>query len=590
MKTVRLSALLLGASLLLSCGGDKVTGPQVESVDVSVASQSIFVGQSTTAAAILRDASGTTITGRAITWSSSAPNIATVNASGTITGVAAGSSIITAASGGRSGTVNVTVLAPVSTITVTFASSSILAGTTTQATATLRDASGAALTGRTVTWTSGTSSVATVSSNGEVTGVSAGTSLITATSEGKSGSATITVTANPPGSFQLTSPTNRSSGASTTPTFSWQSSANATSYTIEIATASTFGSANVVSQSGLTATSFTPTSPLQAGTVYFWRVTAVNASASTMASNAAFEFSAPIPVGSSPGGVAVTPDGARALVVNSTSPGSVTIVNLNTKQTAGSIPVGASPNGIAIRPDGGQAVVTNTNSLSVINLATNAVTSTIPMPCTATTLYDIAYTPDGLKVVFPDLSSGCTQQHLRIVTLASASHTSVNLNTSGVAQGVAVMPNGNSALVTLGVTGTTMRRVDLSTLAVTTISGTSSSFGVAVLPDNSAAIVNSGPSDTIKRIALGTNTASNVVAFNGNQYWHSVALTPDGTKAVVVGDFSTAVISLATNSILATIPNGGSGVAVTPDGKHALVTALGSGSSASGILRVIRIP
>jgi DNA-binding beta-propeller fold protein YncE len=592
MRRLRYALLPIVAAAVLgfSCGGDDVTGPAVEVVDVSITSPSIFVGQTTTVTATLKDAGGSTITGREVAWLSSAAAVATVSATGLVTGVGAGTATITASSGGRSGTVSLTVVAPVASVTLTLGSASILAGSTTQATATPKDASGATLSGRTVTWSSATTAVATVNGSGLVTGVSPGNSVITATSEGKTGSATITVTGNPPGAFQLVLPTNRSAGVSTAPSFSWQAASGAASYTIEVATASSFGSTNVITQAGLTSTNYTPTSALQAGVVYFWRVTAVNTSGSTVASNATFEFSAPIPVGSSPGQVGVTPDGARALVVNSTSPGTVTLVTLATRQIAGTITVGPYPNGLAIRPDGAQAVVANSNSLSVINLSTGAVSSTIAMPCVATTLYDIAYTPDGLKVVFPDLSNGCTQSHLRIVTLATAAQVSVNLNTNAVPIGVAVMPNGNSALVTLGVTGTSMRRVDLSSLAVTTIAGTSSTYGVAVLPDNSAAIVNSGPSETIKRITLSTNTVSNVVAFDGGTYWHGLALTPDGTKAVVVGDFATAVISLATNTVVATFPSGGSGVAVTPDGKYALVTSLSSGSPGSGVLRVMRIP
>ncbi len=63
----------------------------------------------------------------------------------------------------------------------------------TQLTATLKDAVGNALNGRTVTWTSSNTGVATVSATGTVTAVAAGTATITATSEGKSGTAAVTI-------------------------------------------------------------------------------------------------------------------------------------------------------------------------------------------------------------------------------------------------------------------------------------------------------------------------------------------------------------------------------------------------------------
>ena len=64
-----------------------------------------------------------------------------------------------------------------------------------QLTATPRDANGNALTGRIVTWGSTNTAVATVNGSGLVTGVAAGSATITATSETKSGTAALTVTA-----------------------------------------------------------------------------------------------------------------------------------------------------------------------------------------------------------------------------------------------------------------------------------------------------------------------------------------------------------------------------------------------------------
>jgi hypothetical protein len=66
-------------------------------------------------------------------------------------------------------------------------------GQTTQLTATTRDANNNVLAGRAVTWSSSNTGIATVSSSGVVTGVATGSATITATSEGKSGTAAITV-------------------------------------------------------------------------------------------------------------------------------------------------------------------------------------------------------------------------------------------------------------------------------------------------------------------------------------------------------------------------------------------------------------
>src|SRR6266516_1291465 len=84
---------------------------------------------------------------------------------------------------------------PVASVAVTRVTGSVAVGQTVSFTATPEDANGNALSGRVVTWVSSGAAVATVDGNGQVTGVTAGLALITATSEGQSGTALITVTA-----------------------------------------------------------------------------------------------------------------------------------------------------------------------------------------------------------------------------------------------------------------------------------------------------------------------------------------------------------------------------------------------------------
>ena len=84
---------------------------------------------------------------------------------------------------------------PVAAVTVSPASTSVVVGATVQLAAVTRDSAGNTLTGRTVTWTSSTNGLATISASGLLAGVATGTVTITATSEGKSGTAAISVTA-----------------------------------------------------------------------------------------------------------------------------------------------------------------------------------------------------------------------------------------------------------------------------------------------------------------------------------------------------------------------------------------------------------
>ena len=182
----------------VTIGGGSVP---VATVTVAPNPASVAVGATVQLTATLKDANGNTLTGRTVAWTTSNASHATVNSSsGLVSGVAVGTATITATSEGKSGTSAVTVVAgtpaPVATVTVTPNPASVAVGATVQLTATLKDANGNTLTGRTVAWTTSNASHATVnSSSGLVSGVAAGSATITATSEGKSGTSAVTVTA-----------------------------------------------------------------------------------------------------------------------------------------------------------------------------------------------------------------------------------------------------------------------------------------------------------------------------------------------------------------------------------------------------------
>ncbi|HWC75406.1 MAG TPA: Ig-like domain-containing protein, partial [Gemmatimonadales bacterium] len=188
------------ATITATSGGKSASAPitvslvTVASVTVSPASAAIRVAGKVRLAATVRDGAGNVLSGRAIAWSSNAQGVATVSASGLVTGVAPGSATITATSEGKSGTASVGVsLAPVATVTVSPTSAAIRVAGTAQLAATTKDSMGNVLTGRAIAWSSNAPGLVTVDQNGRVTGVALGQATITATSEGKSGTAVVTV-------------------------------------------------------------------------------------------------------------------------------------------------------------------------------------------------------------------------------------------------------------------------------------------------------------------------------------------------------------------------------------------------------------
>jgi uncharacterized protein YjdB len=192
------------ASIIASAGGKigqvtiTVTPPPVALVRITPNSATVTIGATTQLSAATLDASGATLSGRTVGWTTSDATKATVSQSGIVTGVTAGTVTISATSENIIGTASVTVTAPstapVATVTVTPASANVAVAATQQLAATTTDVLGSVLTGRVIAWATSDVTKATVSNTGLVTGVAAGTVTITATSEGKTGSAAVTVT------------------------------------------------------------------------------------------------------------------------------------------------------------------------------------------------------------------------------------------------------------------------------------------------------------------------------------------------------------------------------------------------------------
>ena len=202
--TAATTALLVAFTAACSGDGDSPSEPNngggnnpppVSTVNITPTPATVVVGKTTPLTATLKDAAGNVLAGRAVTWTSSAQAIATIDGSGIVTGVAAGNATITATSEGKSAQAAIMVsLVPVATVVVTPNAPTVKAGATVTLVAELKDEQGNVLTGRAIAWSSSSTTVATVdATTGVVTGVAAGTATLTATSEGKTGSTTVTV-------------------------------------------------------------------------------------------------------------------------------------------------------------------------------------------------------------------------------------------------------------------------------------------------------------------------------------------------------------------------------------------------------------
>ena len=177
-------------------------GEPVQSVGLNKTELALEVGKTGTLEAKVEPSDATN---KNVTWSSSNPEVATVD-NGVVTAVSAGEAIITVTTedGAKTATCKVTVNAPqtvpVTGVTLDKAELTLEKGSTGTLTATVAPQNA---TNNTVTWSSSNPEVATVD-NGVVTAVSAGEAIITVTTEDGAKTATCKVTVNAPQTVPVT--------------------------------------------------------------------------------------------------------------------------------------------------------------------------------------------------------------------------------------------------------------------------------------------------------------------------------------------------------------------------------------------------
>ncbi len=191
---VTLSAKASGVSGVVALTVQAAGPAPVVSVQLSPDSGAVVIGNTLAVVATPRDASGNALVGRDILWTSQQPAIATVSAAGVVTALAEGVAEIRASSEGVTATARLTVL-PRTAASIQLApdSTAVAVGAAQALVATLRDAQGAVVVGRPLTWSSSAPAIATVSTDGLVTGVAVGAALISASADGVTATANVTV-------------------------------------------------------------------------------------------------------------------------------------------------------------------------------------------------------------------------------------------------------------------------------------------------------------------------------------------------------------------------------------------------------------
>jgi DNA-binding beta-propeller fold protein YncE len=257
---------------------------------------------------------------------------------------------------------------------------------------------------------------------------------------------------------------------------------------------------------------------------------------------------APILADLRPEAIAITPDGRTAYVADAFAP-TITPIDLSTGVAGAAIPI--APNGgissIAISPSGATAYVAVVSAAQAtgvvvpVSLAKGTPEPGIPVGSDPVA---IAITPDGSTAYVADSGDGT------ITPIALPSGTpGPKIVVGGNPVDIGITPNGDAAYV--------MDGLDAG----------------AVIP-----------------ITLSENPARDVVgaaisAVSGEA--EAIAVSPDGSSAVVVGGTGANLISLPSGAQLGSVISGTfTAVAISPDGTTALLGFTDGTGGSNGVLRV----
>jgi DNA-binding beta-propeller fold protein YncE len=289
--------------------------------------------------------------------------------------------------------------------------------------------------------------------------------------------------------------------------------------------------------------------------------------------------------------------------------GSVVPIGLSSYTEGNVITVDEGANAIAITPDGKRALVANLYGydVSVLDLTASPVSSyTVPLAAIGRPL-NVAISPDGtlaLVVCVAGKEAETTMEEA-IVVRGGAVVVALDLTTTPVTpisniyvigiDSIAITPDGKKALVgfteevggsfypfagTIGIIDLTTRPFSLSTSAIDGVFD----GGISITPDGTRAVAVTQASNTATLIDL--------TATPNPQQLHSVtvgvnptrvAITPDGKRAMVIfsgesgTDGGVTVLDLTKDSLSVetlSVPLGGApgSIAISPDGKKAVVT------------------
>jgi streptogramin lyase len=263
-----------------------------------------------------------------------------------------------------------------------------------------------------------------------------------------------------------------------------------------------------------------------------------------------------IATGSTPFGVAVSPDGKSVYVTNggagSISQYSVLPGGTLVPKSPATVPAGGQPFGIAVTPDGANAYVTNGQSSTISEYAVGPGEGLEPMGTVSepglTTPQGVAVSPDGHNV-YVTSESGDTVWHFRNVFGSLELGTGPHVAAGSGPRGVAVSPDGRDVYVSNYFGGTVSQYAIgsggvLSQIAPAVSSGLSP-LGITVAYFGGDLYVTNVRSNTVSQFAIRSGALASLspATVSTGEFPDGVAASTDGLH-VYVGEAFSGVVGM----------------------------------------------
>ena len=245
-----------------------------------------------------------------------------------------------------------------------------------------------------------------------------------------------------------------------------------------------------------------------------------------------------IPVGESPGGDVVSPDGSHVYVTNSAS-GSISVISTATNSVTDTVPVGTKPTNIAISPDGKFVYVVNSasKSLSVVNTGTNTVATVIQLKYNP---YDVIISPDGTRAYVDYGTNATALSVINTATQKLLPDIPLNENCAGIAispDGLKLYMTNYSGTIAVVNTATYTETAPIPLVLYTDSQSPILPYSIACSADGSRlyAVSVSSRAGTINVINTATNSVADTIGTPAYPAY-GICLTADGAKLIVVAD------------------------------------------------------